>query len=108
MELGTHPAARKEGHSLKVLAVCGMGIGTALILRMQVEKALQRLNVAAEVELADVSTARALAMDADIIVTSAELAEQLGSVPGKIVTIKNYVDVNEMTEKLQAAIGEQG
>lgn len=92
---------------MKILAVCGMGIGSALILRMQVEKALKRLNLAAEVELADISTARALAMSADVIVTSAELAQQLGSVPGKIVTIKNYVDVNEMTEKLQAAIGPQ-
>lgn len=107
MALHAHPAAGKEGYGLKILAVCGMGIGSALILRMQVEKALKRLNLNGEVELADISTARALAMGADIIVTSAELAQQLGSVPGKIVTIKNYVDVNEMTEKLQAAIGRQ-
>jgi PTS system ascorbate-specific IIB component len=91
---------------LKILAVCGMGLGSALLLRMLVEKALKKLNIDADVTVADISTARGAGSDADIIVTSAELAEQLGSVKGKIITIKNYVDVNEMTEKLSKAVSE--
>ena len=89
---------------MKILAVCGMGVGSALLLRMLVEKALKNLNLEAELEIADISTARGAGSDADIIVTSAELAERLGDVQGKIVTIKNYIDVNEMTEKLSSAL----
>ena len=91
---------------MKILAVCGMGLGSALLLRMLVEKAVKKLNIEADVTVADISTARGAGSDADIIVTSAELAEQLGSVKGKIITIKNYVDVNEMTEKLSKAVSE--
>jgi len=83
-----------------------MGLGSALLLRMLVEKAVKNLNLDAQVEVADISTARGAGSAADIIVTSAELAQQLGDVQGKIVTIKNYMDVNEMTEKLRSALSE--
>ena len=89
---------------MRILAVCGMGLGSALLLRMLVEKAVKNLNLDAQVEVADISTARGAGSAADIIVTSAELAQQLGDVQGKIVTIKNYMDVNEMTEKLRDAV----
>jgi PTS system ascorbate-specific IIB component len=81
-----------------------MGLGSALILRMTVDKAVKNLKLEADVEVADISTARGAGVDADIILTSSELAQQLGNVKGKIITIKNYVDVNEMTEKLQQAL----
>ena len=93
---------------MKIVAVCGMGVGSALLLRMLVEKALKTLNIEADLEIADISTARGAGADADIIVTSAELAERLGDVQGKIVTIKNYIDVNEMTEKLRSAVAGDG
>lgn len=89
---------------MKILAVCGMGLGSSMILRMQVEKAAKALGVDAKVELADISTARALAPSADIIVTSKDLATRLGEVKAKIVTINNYMDVKEMTDKLREAI----
>ena len=91
---------------MRILAVCGMGLGSALLLRMLVEKAVKKLDLDAQVTVADISTARGAGTDADIIVTSAELAEQLGSVQGKIVTIKNYIDLDEMTEKLSKALSE--
>lgn len=89
---------------MKILAVCGMGLGTGLLLRMQAEKALKELGIAADVEVADIGTARALASRADLIVTSEELAEQLGKVKPKVVTISNFIDLREMVTKLKAAI----
>lgn len=89
---------------MKILAVCGMGLGTGLLLRMQAEKALKELGIEADVEVADIGTARALASTADLILTSQELAEQLGQVKPKIVTITNFIDLREMVTKLRAAI----
>ncbi len=89
---------------MKILAVCGMGLGTGLLLRMQAEKALKELGVDADLEVADIGTARALASTADLILTSEELAAQLGQVKPKIVTIDNFIDLREMVTKLRAAM----
>ena len=89
---------------MKILAVCGMGLGSGLLLRMQAEKALRQLGVEADLEVADIGTARALAPTADLILTSSELAEQLGKVKPRVITISNFVDLKEMVEKLRAAL----
>jgi len=89
---------------VKILAVCGMGLGTGLLLRMQAEKALRELGIQADLEVADIGTARALASTADLILTSEELAPQLGQVKPPIVTISNFIDLREMVDKLRAAM----
>jgi ascorbate PTS system EIIB component len=92
---------------MKILAVCGMGLGSALVLRMQAEKALKQLGLTADLEVTDIGTARAVAPSADLILTSEELAQQLGEVKPQVVTISNFIDLNEMVTKLKAAIDPQ-
>jgi ascorbate PTS system EIIB component len=89
---------------MKILAVCGMGLGSALVLRMQAEKALKELGLTADLEVTDIGTARAVAPSADLILTSEELAPQLGAVKPTVVTISNFIDLREMVTKLKAAI----
>jgi PTS system ascorbate-specific IIB component len=90
---------------MKVLAVCGMGLGSSLILRMQVEKALKKLGLPGTVEVADITTARALAASADLIVTSKELAERMGDLGIPVITISNYMNLEEMIGKIREATG---
>jgi PTS system ascorbate-specific IIB component len=71
---------------------------------MQAEKALKELGLTADLEVADIGTARAIAPSADLILTSQELAEQLGTVKPKVVTISNFIDLREMVSKLKAAL----
>lgn len=90
---------------MKILAVCGMGLGSGLLLRMTCESALRRLGVKDfDVEVADIGTARGAGIGADVIVTSGELARTLGAVRGKVVTIDNFFDVDEMAMKLRTVI----
>lgn len=89
---------------MRILTVCGMGLGSGLLLRMQVEKALKQLGVPADVEVSDMGSARAMASRVDLIVTSAELAQQLGNVRPPVVTIVNFVSLNEMVTKLGAVL----
>jgi PTS system ascorbate-specific IIB component len=89
---------------MRILAVCGMGLGSGLILRMQAEKALKELGLRADLEVVDIGTARAVAPGADLILTSEELAQQLGDVKPRIVTIQNFIDTAEMVRKLRDAI----
>lgn len=85
---------------MKIVAVCGMGIGTSVLLKMNAEKALRSLGKDADVEAADIGTARGAARTAQIVLTSAELAPEIGDVPAEVVVIDNFMDVAEITEKL--------
>jgi PTS system ascorbate-specific IIB component len=91
---------------MKILAVCGMGLGTGLLLRMNAEAALARMGIDdVQVEVADIGSARGMGATADIVLTSSELAEQIGSVKGKLVTIHNFFDKGEIERKLREALG---
>ena len=90
---------------MKIVAVCGMGIGTSVILKMNTEKALTRLGWDADVEVADIGTARGAAASADLVVTSQELADELGGLRCPVVVIQNFMKVDEIVEKLSAVRG---
>ena len=90
---------------MKILAVCGMGLGTGLLLRMNTEEALKRMGVEADVSVADIGSARGMGSGADLVLTSNELAEQLGSVKGQLVTVQNFFDKAEIERKLREALG---
>jgi PTS system ascorbate-specific IIB component len=89
---------------MKIVAVCGMGIGTSVLLKMNAEKALRAMGVDADVEAADIGTARGAARTADVVLTSDELAPEIGQVPAQVIVINNFMDVKEITEKLQGAM----
>lgn len=90
---------------MKIITVCGMGIGTSVLLKMNTEKALISLGVDADVEAADIGTARGAARSANLVLTSADLVEELGEVPAKVVVISNFTSVAEVTQKLSDALG---
>ena len=85
---------------MKIIAVCGMGIGTSVLLKMNIDNALEKLGVDADVEAADISTARGAASMADLVMTSAELVDQLGDVDVPVVVVDNFVDAAEVEAKL--------
>ncbi|TFD70530.1 PTS sugar transporter subunit IIB [Cryobacterium sp. SO2] len=89
---------------MKIVAVCGMGIGTSVLLKMNAEKVLAKLGIDADVEAADMGVARGAAQTAEIVLTSQELAEELGDVPAEVIIINNFFDLEEITEKLTAAV----
>ncbi|WP_026548759.1 PTS sugar transporter subunit IIB [Arthrobacter sp. Br18] len=89
---------------MKIFAVCGMGIGTSVLLKMNAEKVLTSLGIDADVEAADIGVARGAAQAADIVLTSDELAPEIGDVPARVIIIDNFFDLDEITEKLTEAV----
>ncbi|GGE53308.1 PTS ascorbate transporter subunit IIB [Pullulanibacillus camelliae] len=85
---------------MKILCVCGLGQGTSLILRMNVDTVLRQMGVQADVENTDVSSASS--ERPDLIITSNELAESLAGHPSTIVIVNNYFDLNEIKEALES------
>lgn len=83
---------------IKILAVCGFGVGTSLILGMNIEKVLKENNLDAEVEHLDVTTAAGAA--ADLVVCSKEIAGQLENrVKAPLIVIGNFMNLEEIKEK---------
>jgi ascorbate PTS system EIIB component len=83
---------------MKILAVCGMGFGSSMILKMTMEHVLKDLGIKADIVIADIGTAKS--ESADLIVTSHEFGNLLRGRNIPMVEMKNYVDREEMKAKL--------
>lgn len=84
---------------MKILAVCGFGVGTSLLLRMSIESACSQLGISAEVENVDVTSVSGLS--ADLIMSSAEIAGELSGISIPVVVVNNFMDLGEIKDKLQ-------
>ena len=93
---------------MRILAVCGMGVGSSLLLKMNAEKALRQLGIQADVDMAEIGLARSASTSYDLILTTAELADLLVGVKTPIVTIRNFISVQEMVDSLGAVLGRPG
>ncbi|TYL52552.1 PTS sugar transporter subunit IIB [Agromyces mariniharenae] len=94
---------------MRIVAVCGVGVGTSAILKTNAERALDRLGLTADVSASGLADIAAAAADAQVILTSTELADEVRRAIGRsyaeIVEVVNYFDVEEIGEKLEASIG---
>lgn len=90
---------------MRVVTICGAGIGSSGILKVNAERVLKRLDIEAEVVAADLSSLAEVAADAQVILTSAEFVDAIGSTFADVIVIENYFDTTELTEKLEAALG---
>lgn len=90
---------------MKIVAICGAGVGTSAILKLNAERALSRLGIDAEVSASDVANVQAAAAGAQVILTSPELVSAIGRTNADVVVIDNYFDVDELEAKLEQALG---
>ena len=89
---------------MKIVAICGAGIGSSGILKVNAERVLGRLNLAADVTAAHLGSLASDAADAQIILTSAEFVGAIGPTNADVIVIENYFDTNELAAKLEAAL----
>ena len=83
---------------LKIIAVCGFGVGSSMLLKMKVDEMLKKNGIDANVETADIGSASSISCN--IIFTSNELAGKLkANVSVPVIAISNFLDVNEIEEK---------
>jgi PTS system ascorbate-specific IIB component len=90
---------------VKIVAICGAGIGSSGILKVNAERVLGRLGIEAQVTAAHLATLAQDAAHAQVILTSPEFVDAIGKTNADIVIIENYFDTAELTRKLEAALG---
>ncbi|GEO96920.1 PTS sugar transporter subunit IIA [Kocuria turfanensis] len=98
-EAATEPAAGAATESRnKILTVCGNGLGTSLFLKNTLEQVLDRWGWSPylTVEATDTISARGKAKEADVILTSGEIARALGDVGVPVKVIQNFTSTTEL------------
>ncbi|AYF98307.1 PTS sugar transporter subunit IIB [Protaetiibacter intestinalis] len=90
---------------MKILTLCGAGIGTSGILKVNAERVLQRLGIDADVVAIDASMLAAQLDDAQVILTGPEFVETIGRTFADVIVVENYFDTAELQRKLEVALG---
>lgn len=85
---------------MHIVCVCGMGLGSSLILKMTVDKALSQLgSTGHNIEHWDAGTVDS--KEADLIVTSADFESRFAG-RDNVVFVTNVVNTEEVKERLKA------
>lgn len=85
---------------MKILAVCGFGVGSSLILRMTITKCLNELGLEADVQNTDITDAKSYKADA-IFTSPAFVGDLENVVKTPLYPILKYSDKTEVTEQLK-------
>ncbi|QCX33350.1 PTS sugar transporter subunit IIB [Caloramator sp. E03] len=91
---------------MKILVCCGSGLGSSFMIEMNIKKVLKELNVKAEVDHSDLSSAKGI--KADIFVGTRDIAGQLKGLGGHVVSLNSMIDLKELKEKLSETFKEMG
>lgn len=84
---------------MKILAVCGSGLGSSFMLEMNVKKVLKKLEIEAEVGHSDLASVTA--SSADLFVMGRDIASSATSIPeDKIIVLNSIISLPELEERL--------
>lgn len=87
---------------MQIVTVCGLGVGTSLMIKMTIQDILDAEGIDADVDAWDAGSVKG--RTADLFVISEDLKDTFDGFEGNIVFIKNITDVNEIREKVLNAI----
>lgn len=90
---------------LKVLAACGNGMGSSLIIKMKIEKVLKDMGLKCEVHHASVGEAKSAGKNFDLVLVSHMLVKEFTNVGNaKIIGLVNLLSEQEIREKVELAL----
>ncbi|MEQ6376298.1 PTS sugar transporter subunit IIB [Bacillaceae bacterium S4-13-58] len=84
---------------MKILVVCGNGLGSSFIVEMNVKAILKELGIEAEVSHTDLTTSKS--EDADYYLGAADLLENLEDGKRNLIKLNNIMDKKELREALE-------
>ncbi|KSU86488.1 PTS sugar transporter subunit IIB [Priestia flexa] len=87
---------------MKIMVVCGNGLGSSFIMEMNVKKALTEMGKTAEVDHTDLASAKT--EKADVFIGAADIVGQLNDGTRQIVTLENMMSIPEIKSKLEPIV----
>jgi PTS system ascorbate-specific IIB component len=100
------PGRKGVDEDLEVITVCGVGMGTSLIMRMTAEEVFKALGIRAHVQAVDTASARGMA--ADMLIGQEMHTEEFVGRGPIVVTVDNFIDKTEMRDKILAGLEAAG
>lgn len=82
---------------MRIMLVCGFGLGTSMILKLKLDELLAQQSITATTFCADITTAPG--EQYDILFTSQDFANRFNSVTQPVIVINNFLDSAEIAEK---------
>ena len=91
----------------KVLASCGAGIGSSMIIKNKIKEVFEELGYEVEIAHESLGTAKTRVNEFDIIYTLAALKNNFEGLKGyeKVVGLKNIMSKDEIKEAAQDILG---
>ncbi len=88
---------------IKIIAVCGFGVGSSLVLKMQLDEALSAYSQYFESEACDVTSA--CGPDKELVFTSPALASTIESnVNCPVIVVEDFLNMEVLKEKAIPAL----
>lgn len=84
---------------MKMMAVCGSGLGSSFMMEMNIKKVLKNLNIEANVEHSDLGSVTPDV--ADVFVMAKDIAYSANLPEDKIIIINNIIDLKEIEQKIR-------
>lgn len=87
---------------MKILAVCGNGLGSSFMISINVKKVMKELGIEGECKNMDLASAKS--EQADYYIGSPEIMEQLQDGKRKTISIINLVSLPEIKKALETNV----
>ncbi|MDF7652107.1 MULTISPECIES: PTS sugar transporter subunit IIB [Pantoea] len=85
---------------MKIMAVCGSGLGSSFMMEMNIKKVLKLIDVTADVEHSDLGSVTPDV--ADVFVMAKDIAYSANLPEDKVIIINNIIDLKEIEQKVRA------
>ena len=90
---------------MRIVTVCGCGLGSSLMAKTTIEKIMKEFGVVATIEASDAGTAKGY--PSDLIITTTMLKPRVGEIPGTpVIAVKSFMNVDELREVMRSPVEE--
>ena len=90
---------------MKIIAVCGLGMGSSLILKMTLESVMSQLGIDCDIEHWDMGTIKGQVYD--LLITTESFRDSFSEI-SNVVYVKNIMDASEVKEKISNYLNQKG
>ncbi|MCI6704337.1 MAG: PTS sugar transporter subunit IIB [Erysipelotrichaceae bacterium] len=94
--------------SMKIITVCGAGVGTSTLLRMNISKAFDSFKLPLDVTVENKGLSVAKGLHCDAVFTFSSFYDELKDAYDEVIVINNLMDMNELTKKVKELLIKKG
>lgn len=88
---------------MKVLCLCGSGMGTSMLIKIKVQQALKELSINGSVEAMGLGMGKGVISNYDVVLCTANFVSEVQGSKALVFGLRNIMDINEIKNALNQA-----